>query len=128
MPAHSVNTYQHHHAHNHAHQPQGLGATLLRNTPANAVYLGTFEVLKRSAAQQLGTTPAQLPAWAVLSSAGLGGICYWLVIFPVDCIKSAMQTDSIIKSQRKYPDMVTTAKVCGVCVWGGVAAGLFSWS
>jgi solute carrier family 25 carnitine/acylcarnitine transporter 20/29 len=33
---------------------QGLGATILRNTPANAVYLGTFEVLKGQAAQQLG--------------------------------------------------------------------------
>jgi hypothetical protein len=33
---------------------QGLGATILRNTPANAVYLGTFEVLKGAAAQQLG--------------------------------------------------------------------------
>lgn len=33
---------------------QGLGATILRNTPANAVYLGTFEVLKNSAAKQLG--------------------------------------------------------------------------
>ncbi len=42
---------------------------------------------------------------------GLGGITYWLTIFPVDCIKSAMQTDSIIKSQRKYTTMLTTAKV-----------------
>lgn len=90
---------------------QGLGATLLRNTPANAVYLGTFEVLKRAAAQQLGTTTADLPAWTVLSAAGLGGICYWLVIFPVDCIKSAMQTDNIIKAQRKYTDIPTTAKL-----------------
>jgi hypothetical protein len=43
--------------------------------------------------------------------AGLGGVTYWLTIFPVDCIKSAMQTDSIVKSQRKYTDVATTAKV-----------------
>ena len=43
--------------------------------------------------------------------AGLGGITYWLTIFPVDCIKSAMQTDSIVKGQRKYTDVITTAKV-----------------
>ena len=30
----------------------------------------------------------------------------------MDCIKSAMQTDSIIKSERKYKDFVSTAKVC----------------
>jgi hypothetical protein len=29
----------------------------------------------------------------------------------VDVIKSSMQTDSIIKGQRKYTDMVTAAKV-----------------
>lgn len=54
---------------------------------------------------------AELPAYAVLSSAALGGIAYWLAIFPVDVIKSSMQTDSIIKAQRRYTDMATTAKV-----------------
>lgn len=100
------------------HRLQGLGATILRNTPANAVYLGTFEVLKRAASQQLGVAPAELPAWAVLSSAGLGGICYWVVIFPVDCIKSAMQTDTITRAQRKYTTIPVTAKVRGsrVCL------------
>eukprot|EP00879_Flechtneria_rotunda_P030620 GHRR01033279.1.p1 GENE.GHRR01033279.1~~GHRR01033279.1.p1 ORF type:complete len:177 (-),score=13.54 GHRR01033279.1:25-555(-) len=61
---------------------------------------------------------AELPAWAVLSSAGLGGIAYWLVIFPVDVIKSSMQTDSIIKSKRRFPNMSTAAKVrhLGLCL------------
>eukprot|EP00879_Flechtneria_rotunda_P027784 GHRR01029781.1.p1 GENE.GHRR01029781.1~~GHRR01029781.1.p1 ORF type:complete len:291 (+),score=65.51 GHRR01029781.1:890-1762(+) len=91
---------------------QGLSATILRNTPANAVYLGTFEVLKGVAARKLGCkSNAELPAWAVLSSAGLGGIAYWLVIFPVDVIKSSMQTDSIIKSKRRFPNMSTAAKL-----------------
>ena len=92
---------------------QGLGATLLRNTPANAVYLGTFEVLKRAAAERMGVPATELPAWTVLSAAGLGGICYWAVIFPVDCVKSAMQTDAIVRSQRRFTDMATTAKVGG---------------
>lgn len=54
---------------------------------------------------------ADLPAWAVLSSAALGGIAYWLAIFPVDVIKSSMQTDNIIASQRKYPSILSAAKV-----------------
>ena len=29
---------------------QGLGATIVRNTPANAIYLGSFEVMKKEAA------------------------------------------------------------------------------
>jgi len=89
---------------------QGLGATILRNTPANAVYLGSFEVMKRAACERLGAaSPADLPAWAVLGSAGLGGVAYWAVIFPVDCVKSAMQTDTIVRADRKYTNMLQTA-------------------
>ena len=52
-----------------------------------------------------------LPAVAVVTAGGLGGMAYWVVIFPVDVIKSAMQTDAIVKSERKYPDMLTTTQV-----------------
>lgn len=90
---------------------QGLGATILRNTPANSVYLGSFEVMKQAAAAHRGCKTTELPAWIVLGSAGLGGIMYWCVIFPVDVIKSAMATDNIIKSQRTYTDIPTTAKL-----------------
>lgn len=33
---------------------QGLGATIVRNTPANSVYLGSFEVLKQQFAKAYG--------------------------------------------------------------------------
>lgn len=67
----------------------------------------------------------------MLGAAALGAFGYWLAIFPVDVIKSSMQTDSIIKGQRKYTDMVTAAKVRGA-VWmarcriagGDTSAGL----
>ena len=55
--------------------------------------------------------------WATLTAllppslSAVGGFLYWVTIFPVDCIKSAMQTDNILRSQRKYTDLVTTAKV-----------------
>lgn len=56
---------------------QGLGATLLRNIPANSLYLGSFEVMKMEAAKQRNCTVAELPAWFVLSAASAGGIMYW---------------------------------------------------
>lgn len=93
---------------------QGLTATILRNTPANGIYLGSFEVLKRAAAKRMDVSPAELPAWVVLGSAGLGGIAYWCTIFPVDVIKSAMQTDDIRPDKRKYKGIIQSAKVSPV--------------
>ncbi|GFR52096.1 hypothetical protein Agub_g14609 [Astrephomene gubernaculifera] len=87
---------------------QGLSATLLRNVPANAVYLGNFDVFKNAVAEHYGVRPAELSAAAVAACAGVTGISYWLVIFPVDCVKSAMQTDAINPAQRRYPNVAAT--------------------
>jgi solute carrier family 25 carnitine/acylcarnitine transporter 20/29 len=82
---------------------QGLGVTLVRNTPANAVYLGSFEVIKNKMTEHYKlASPADLPAPAVVAAAGIGGLLYWLAIFPVDVVKSAVQSDSIVRSERKY--------------------------
>ena len=90
---------------------QGLGATLVRNAPANAVYLGSFEVMKDHMASYRECKKTELPAPWVITAGGLGGLLYWLAIYPVDVIKSAMATDSIEPSKRKYPTMATTYKV-----------------
>jgi solute carrier family 25 carnitine/acylcarnitine transporter 20/29 len=98
---------------------QGLGPTILRNTPANAVYLGSFEVMKKRLAEMKECQVSELSAPLVIGAGGFGGILYWLCIYPVDVIKSAMMTDSIIPSERKYPNTLATAKK----LWGegGVA-------
>jgi solute carrier family 25 carnitine/acylcarnitine transporter 20/29 len=46
----------------------------------------------------------------VIGAGGFGGILYWLCIYPVDVIKSAMMTDSIIPTERKYPNTIVAAK------------------
>jgi solute carrier family 25 (mitochondrial carnitine/acylcarnitine transporter), member 20/29 len=88
---------------------QGLGATIVRNTPANSVYLGSFEVMKQEAAKRYNCKQSELPSYVVIGAAGLGGIMYWCLIFPIDVIKSAMQTDAIAKPDRKYPTMQVAA-------------------
>lgn len=87
---------------------QALGPTILRNTPANGLFLGTFQLLKERAAASYDCKVADLPAWVIMSSAGFGGLLYWVTIFPVDVVKSAMASDSIVKSERVYPTMRTT--------------------
>ena len=71
---------------------QGLFTTMVRNVPANSVYLGSFEVLKKAAAEYKGCSVPELPAGYVLGSAGAGGIMYWCAIYPVDVCKSAIMT------------------------------------
>ena len=89
---------------------QGLGVTLVRNTPANAVYLGSFEVIKNKLTAHYGlASPADLPAPAVVAAAGVGGLLYWLAIFPVDVVKSAIQSDSITPSERMYAGPLSAA-------------------
>lgn len=100
---------------------QGLGATLLRNTPANAVYLGSFEVMKREVAEQQGIATTELPMPTVVLLGGLGGLLYWLAIFPIDVVKSSMQSDNIIPSKRQFPTMATTVKA----LWADGGLGRF---
>ncbi|CAL5227929.1 g10976 [Coccomyxa viridis] len=100
---------------------QGLGPTILRNTPANSIYLGSFEVLKQQFAEYKGCEPKDLPGWMTVTAAGLGGLAYWVTIYPLDQIKSAMSTDAIIVSQRKYPNMMVTAQK----LWAEGGAGRF---
>lgn len=89
----------------------GLGATIIRNTPANGVYLGTFEVLKRKAAASYNVPVTEVPAWVILGSAGFGGLAYWVIIFPVDVVKSAMMTDSLDPAKRRFKTMASTIPV-----------------
>lgn len=53
---------------------QGLGATLLRNTPAFSVYFGTFEVIKGKLAQHQGVKREDLGAGEICSRARVLGI------------------------------------------------------
>jgi hypothetical protein len=163
---------------------QGLAATIVRNAPANAIYLGSFEVrgrevgcsgityrsrrrrarrdsnagfcqvglqghistrcnqhasaphstrtlrrsipqshsvfklthvqvIKNRVAEQYGCEVKDLSAGVIMGAGGFGGLLYWLALFPVDVIKSAMMTDSVIPAERQYPTMVVAAQVHG---------------
>jgi solute carrier family 25 (mitochondrial carnitine/acylcarnitine transporter), member 20/29 len=81
---------------------QGFAATLTRNIPANCVYLGSFEVFKREAAQRLDVAPAKLPSLYTFMCGATAGVIYWVSTYPVDVVKSALMTDALKKSERKY--------------------------
>ena len=49
-----------------------------------------------------GQSVNDLPAWKVLMAGGVGGVMYWLLTYPTDVIKSSIQSDSTVPSEKKY--------------------------
>lgn len=78
---------------------QGFQATLIRNTSAVALYFGVYEVAKQQAAAAKGGKPSSMD---FLFAGAAGGVAYWLFTYPLDVIKSAIQTDAVMPKDRKY--------------------------
>jgi solute carrier family 25 carnitine/acylcarnitine transporter 20/29 len=90
---------------------QGITPTIARNVPAVSSYFGGYELARESFARQQGVKVDQLPASSVLLAGGLGGFSYWIATYPMDVIKSSMQSDSPDRAQRKFTSIAGTAKI-----------------
>eukprot|EP00499_Haloplacidia_sp_CaronLabIsolate_P009736 CAMPEP_0196781954 /NCGR_PEP_ID=MMETSP1104-20130614/10456_1 /TAXON_ID=33652 /ORGANISM="Cafeteria sp., Strain Caron Lab Isolate" /LENGTH=282 /DNA_ID=CAMNT_0042152185 /DNA_START=23 /DNA_END=871 /DNA_ORIENTATION=+ len=88
---------------------QGLAPTMCRDIPAVSLYFGTYE-LSRKLMVEPGQSVSELPSHKLLMAGGVGGFCYWLLTYPVDVVKSQLQTDSIDPSKRRYKGMMDCAR------------------
>jgi len=66
-------------------------------------YFGVYEKLKYGLANYL---PGTL---SIMVAGGFGGLAFWTSIYPVDVVKSNMQTDHSDRSQRKYKTLIDCA-------------------
>ena len=57
-----------------------------------------------------GGSVADLTVGQQLVSGGIGGFLYWFLTYPTDVVKSAMQSDDIVKRNRKYKGIVDCAR------------------
>jgi solute carrier family 25 carnitine/acylcarnitine transporter 20/29 len=87
---------------------QGFLPHLCRNIPAGAVHLGLFEAIRSYVARRDNIPMAKLPLSVNLFAGGVGGFFYWFLFFPIDVVKSSIQSDNVVKSQRKYHGIVDT--------------------
>jgi solute carrier family 25 carnitine/acylcarnitine transporter 20/29 len=71
---------------------QGLNATFLRNIPANGAYFYVYEGSRRKLTPE-GQQPGML---ANFTAGGLAGVGYWLSIYPLELIKTRIQSDSSV--------------------------------
>lgn len=86
---------------------QGLSATIGRNIIGVSAYFYFYEACRKL---QAGDKPvSSLSSLQVLLAGGCGGLGYWILCYPFDVIKSAMQTDAIALAERKYKTLPQTA-------------------
>jgi len=73
---------------------RGSAMTLARDSPGSAAYFATYEYIKRSLTPKdaSGNVTGQLSLTAVVAAGGAAGVAMWIPVFPVDTIKSRLQS------------------------------------
>ncbi|KAF2730754.1 mitochondrial carrier [Polyplosphaeria fusca] len=95
---------------------RGSAMTLARDGPGSAAYFATYEIVKRRLTPKDPDTgkPGQLSLSAVMVAGGAAGIAMWIPVFPLDTIKSRLQ------SAEGRPTISGTIK--GIHASGGMKA------
>lgn len=87
---------------------QGITATVCRNFLGVTAYFFFYEVAK---IQMAGDKPvSSLSPMKVMLAGGIGGIGYWILSYPFDVIKTAMQCDAVNRNERAYKNTIHCAK------------------
>lgn len=88
---------------------QGIGATILRNIVGVTAYFYFYEGARLYMA---GDKPVStLSPLSVMLAGGLGGVGYWVTCYPLDIVKTALQTDAIDPAKRKYKGFSHAASI-----------------
>ena len=81
---------------------RGMGPTLLREGHGMGVYFLTYEYIVQQRLKALGISRDQVPISTSMVAGGLSGILLGMMIYPIDVVKSYMQTDAIEPSKRQF--------------------------
>ncbi|KAJ4516510.1 carnitine transporter [Exophiala dermatitidis] len=73
---------------------RGSAMTLARDGPGSAAYFAVYEYVKRSLSpkDKDGNATGELSLPAVMTAGGAAGVAMWIPVFPVDTIKSRLQS------------------------------------
>jgi solute carrier family 25 (mitochondrial carnitine/acylcarnitine transporter), member 20/29 len=73
---------------------RGSAMTLARDGPGSAAYFAAYEIIKRRLTpKDENGLPGKLSLTAVMVAGGAAGIAMWIPVFPVDTVKSRLQSD-----------------------------------
>jgi ornithine carrier protein len=93
----------------------GQTGTLFRETGGSAAWFGAYEAVsrafisvKQAQASSLGSdakiTKKDLSTLQLMAAGACAGMSYNIVLFPADCVKSAMQTQEELRPRQRGPD------------------------
>lgn len=72
---------------------KGSAMTLARDGPGSAAYFATYETIKRSMTpKDENGIPQALSLTAIMAAGASAGVAMWIPVFPVDTIKSRLQS------------------------------------
>ncbi|KAL9095435.1 MAG: hypothetical protein Q9165_002306 [Trypethelium subeluteriae] len=72
---------------------RGSAMTLARDGPGSAAYFATYELIKRRLTpKDENGKPGNLSLTAVMVAGGSAGVAMWIPVFPVDTVKSRLQS------------------------------------
>lgn len=86
---------------------RGFTVTAIREAQAYGVWFLTYEFLMAQATKKVARE--DIPTWKLMLFGGLAGEALWLASYPLDVVKSQVQSDSF-GSQRKYNGAWDAAK------------------
>ncbi|KAJ1673378.1 Mitochondrial carrier protein ymc2 [Spiromyces aspiralis] len=81
---------------------KGQVPTLLREFNAYGVYFLLYESLIKNAMVRTGLKRDQLSSMQVCQYGAMAGVGIWVTTYPVDIVKSKIQTDGFAGSAQKY--------------------------
>ncbi|KAF6724943.1 Mitochondrial ornithine transporter 1 [Oryzias melastigma] len=81
---------------------QGLTSTIVREIPGYFCFFGAYELSRTTFAKHMGTDKEGIGILPLMFSGGFGGACLWLVVYPIDCVKSRIQVYSLAGKQEGF--------------------------
>ncbi|XP_062844720.1 solute carrier family 25 member 15b [Trichomycterus rosablanca] len=81
---------------------RGLTPTIAREVPGYFCFFGAYELCRSFFSQYRNCSKDDLGAVSIVLSGGVGGACLWLVVYPMDCVKSRIQVMSMTETPAGF--------------------------
>ncbi|KAK8798477.1 hypothetical protein WA588_003558 [Blastocystis sp. NMH] len=94
---------------------RGLNMTLIREVPGTSIWFVVYEMALRPFIHH-GYSRNSIPMKGVITAGAISGATYWCLVYPIDTIKSIIQTDPLYAEQMKNSQ----------CLWKDRARYMYS--